>query len=267
MRARSRVGPSCRSVLDEFHPDHQSAASYLTDRRVFLEGALEERHQPHALLGARGDQVLVLQDAQHLAGHGGAENRVRVGEAVDEALARCRSPSRRPVRCPRRRRTANSRWSSPWRLRGCRAGRPNGRGRTSAPSDRTRHHLVGDEQDTVAGTDLRRSRASSRPVARPPRASPDDRLGDERRDATRTASRMAASSSAASASTITERTGPGVTGAVRVGRRYVAEPPSHGFVRARAAGGAGSRARRSCSVVAALARDQHVRSGSPRDRW
>ena len=82
------------AVGDELHPEQQPAPADLADVRVAAEALAEQRLEPLALRGARLDEVLVLEDPQHLAGHRRADGVVRVGEAVDEAGGSARTASR-----------------------------------------------------------------------------------------------------------------------------------------------------------------------------
>ena len=131
-----REGRAGLAVGHELDALEQPATADLADVGVVAEAGLEQPSQPCALGGARLDQRLRLEDAQDLAGDGGADDMVRVGEAVGEAAALERG--RRPRRWRPRSRTASSRWWRPWPRPGCRAGRRSGPCRTRCRSARSR---------------------------------------------------------------------------------------------------------------------------------
>ncbi len=87
----ARERPAGLPVRDELEADQQAAAADLADVRVVRRAgraARPSRRSPFR--GARRDEVLVVEDAQHLARHRRPDRRVRVREAVDEPATRRR---------------------------------------------------------------------------------------------------------------------------------------------------------------------------------
>ena len=103
----ARERPPRLAVRDQLEPDHQPPAADLADvLGCGAEPLVEQVREPLALVPARLDEVLLVEDPEDLAGDGGAGRRVRVREAVDEAAgaddgvvdrARRRDEPERPV--------------------------------------------------------------------------------------------------------------------------------------------------------------------------
>ena len=76
------------AVRDELEADHQAATADLADVRVRREPLVEQVREALALDRARLDEVLLVEDPEHLARDRRAARRVRVREAVDEPAGR-----------------------------------------------------------------------------------------------------------------------------------------------------------------------------------
>ena len=82
-RARERI--PALAVGHELDPDEETAPAHLADGRVVAKRVGDHLAQPGALRRAGGDEILGLEDPQHLAGDGGSDRRMGVREPVDEA--------------------------------------------------------------------------------------------------------------------------------------------------------------------------------------